>query len=383
MKARFEDVIARVTGNVDRYKTDLEFYVGGDQYDSSALTIERRGDLKKDVDILGFKFHFPFKSGDVLLMARNPHLRKAGQVFFDGLCSDASYILRTKDESRLRQNYIPIILQSNHFWDWFESHKTGGITFLMNWGMLKTYEFELPDIKEQDIIMTKVWAAYKLKKTYQSLISATDEMVKSRFIEMFGQVSDTAPRHDVKKLSDCCSYISDGSHFSPAEDSAGTYPMLSVKDMTENGFVYSDCKYISKKDFDVLVSNGCQPHLNDVLVAKDGSYFKYSFVVTDNKEQAILSSIAILRPQTDIIDPKYLSYYMLTDAVIQLVEKNYLTGTAIRRVILKGFKEIPTIVPPMELQKSFVAVLDQADKSKFELRQAIEKIDKVMRALIG
>ena len=187
----------------------------------------------------------------------------------------------------------------------------------------------------------------------------------SRFIEMFGQISDTTPRYEVKKLSACCSYISDGSHFSPTEDSSSSYPMLSVKDMTENGFVYSDCKYISKKDFDVLVSNGCQPHLNDVLVAKDGSYFKYSFVVTEDKEQAILSSIAILRPKTDVLDPRYLAYYMLTDAVIQLVEKNYLTGTAIRRVILKGFKEIPTIIPPMELQKSFVSVLGQADKSKY------------------
>ena len=204
----------------------------------------------------------------------------------------------------------------------------------------------------------------------------------SRFIEMFGQISDTTPRYEVRKLSDCCSYISDGSHFSPAEDSSGPYPMLSVKDMTENGFVYSDCKRISKKDFDVLVSNGCQPHLNDVLVAKDGSYFKYSFVVTEDKEQAILSSIAILRPEAEVLDPRYLAYYMLTDAVIQLVEKNYLTGTAIRRVILKGFKEIPTIIPPMELQKSFVSVLGQADKSKFELKQAIEKIDKVMRALL-
>ena len=382
MIVRFEDVITRVTGNVDRYNTDLEYYVGGDQYDSSALTIERRGDLKKDVDLLGFKFHFPFKSGDVLLMARNPHLRKAGQVFFDGLCSDASYILRTKNPGVLLQDFIPILLQRDHFWDFFESHKTGGITFLMNWGMLKTYKFDLPPIEKQREVMEKVWAAYRLKQSYQKLIAATDEMVKSRFIEMFGQVSDIAPRYEVKKLSDCCSYISDGSHFSPAEDSSGLYPMLSVKDMTEKGFVYSDCKYISKKDFDVLVSNGCQPHLNDVLVAKDGSYFKYSFVVTEDKEQAILSSIAILRPKTDIIDPRYLAYYMLTDAVIQLVEKNYLTGTAIRRVILKGFKEIPTIIPPMALQKSFVAVLEQADKSKFELKQAIEKIDKVMRALM-
>ena len=238
MIVRFEDVITRITGNVDRYNTDLEYYVGGDQYDSSSLTIERRGDLKKDVDILGFKFHFPFKSGDVLLMARNPHLRKAGQVFFDGLCSDASYILRTKDEKRLRQNYIPIILQSNHFWDWFESHKTGGITFLLNWGMLKGYEFDLPDSDVQDSIMEKVWAAYKLKQSYQKLIIATDEMVKSRFIEMFGNLESK------KRLGDVASYIN-GFAFKPSDWSSTGLPIIRIQNLTGTNEVYNyyNCDY--------------------------------------------------------------------------------------------------------------------------------------------
>ena len=46
--------------------------------------------------------------------------------------------------------------------------------------------------------------------------------------------------------------------------------------------------------------------LNDVLLAKDGSYFRYAFVVKEDREIAVLSSIAILRPKTDIIDPHYL-----------------------------------------------------------------------------
>ena len=158
--------------------------------------------------------------------------------------------------------------------------------------------------------------------------------------------------------------------------------MLSVKDMTVNGFLYSDCKYIGSIDYEKLVTNGCRPQKNDVLVAKDGSYFKYAFVVNEDKEQAILSSIAMLRPYSEMVRPRYLAYYMLTDAVVKLVEKNYLTGTAIRRVILKGFKVLPVIVPDLEAQDDFIHILEQADKSKFELKQAIEKIDKVMRALM-
>ena len=54
----------------------------------------------------------------------------------------------------------------------------------MNWGILKTYEFELPLPEKQDDVMNKVWAAYRLKQSYQNLITATDEMVKSRVYQL-------------------------------------------------------------------------------------------------------------------------------------------------------------------------------------------------------
>ena len=224
------------------------------------------------------------------------------------------------------------------------------------------------------------------QQLFSSIVNQADKSkfdgFKSQFIEMFGQASDKESKYPVRKLSECCSYISDGSHFSPEGKTNGRYPMLSVKDMTEVGFTYSDCKFIDEKDYRFLVKNGCKPLLGDVLVAKDGSYFKFSFTLEEEKEQAILSSIAILRPIEAVVLSRYLAYYMLTDAVIQLVEDNYLTGTAIRRVILKGFKEIPVIVPPIDSQERFVGILNNTDKSKFELKLAIDKIDKVMRALM-
>lgn len=134
---------------------------------------------------LGFKFHFAFKERDVIFMARNPHLRKSGMVMFSGLCSDASYILRSKDETVITQEFLAVQLQSDHFWDYCERTKVGSVNFANNWTSIANYEFELPPIAKQKEIANKVWAAYNLKKSYKKLLTATQEMVKSQFIEMF------------------------------------------------------------------------------------------------------------------------------------------------------------------------------------------------------
>ena len=76
------------------------------------------------------------------------------------------------------------------------------------------------------------------------------------------------------KLEDICLKITDGSHYSPSDDINSNIPMLSVKDMQEFDFNYNDCKHISEEEYVRMLKNDCVPKLNDVLVAKDGSYLK-------------------------------------------------------------------------------------------------------------
>ena len=76
--------------------------------------------------------------------------------------------------------------------------------------------------------------------------------------------------YEFVKLNQLCTKITDGSHYSPKGIDIGI-PMLSVKDMKDNGFSYSDCKYISNEDYIDLIKSDCKPLLNDVLIAKDGS----------------------------------------------------------------------------------------------------------------
>ncbi len=180
---KFSDVVQRANTKEDKDNTDKIYYVGGEHIDSNNVLITERGIIKGST--IGPMFYFGFKAGQVLFVSRNPHLRKAGMVTFDGICSEKTFVLETKDENILLQRFLPFVMQSNHFWNYMEAHKSGSVNYFINWSTLANYEFELPDIDEQKRLTELLWAIKDTKYAYEKLISSIDEVVKSQFIEMF------------------------------------------------------------------------------------------------------------------------------------------------------------------------------------------------------
>ncbi len=207
-----------------------------------------------------------------------------------------------------------------------------------------------------------------------------DMLIKSRFIEMFGHIGLNEKNLPVMSLGDICSMITDGSHYSPIDEPGEPYPMLSVKDLSDGAFDYHNCKYIGQKAYDKLVKEGCKPLRNDVLIAKDGSVFQKSMVVSDEKDQVILSSIAILRPDLDIIDPIYLNQCLMSDYIKEDVIRNYTTGTAIRRIILKNLTKLQLAVPEIQYQNQFADFVKQVDKSKAICKQIFQSFDNLVKS---
>ena len=162
------------------------------------------------------------------------------------------------------------------------------------------------------------------------------------------------------KLENLCTKITDGSHYSPVAVESG-YPMFSVKDMEEFGFSYTDVKLISEDDFQKMCENDCVPQKNDVLVAKDGSYLKEAFVCMKTKKEAILSSIAIFRPNIKLVNPYYLAYLFKTPNVYNYVTNGCVSGTALPRIVLKAFKQIEVFIPSLKQQNNVVSVLSSLD----------------------
>lgn len=178
---KFSEVAHRAYTREDRFNTEKIYYVGGEHIDSCELYVTKKGVIKGST--IGPMFYCGFTAGQILFVTRNPHLKKCSIADFDGICSEKTFVIETKDESILTQEYLAIIMQSDDFWNYCEENKSGGVNYFLNWSTLADYEFELPPIKQQLEIAQKVMSAYRLKQSYKKLLDATREMVKLEFVD--------------------------------------------------------------------------------------------------------------------------------------------------------------------------------------------------------
>lgn len=167
------------------------------------------------------------------------------------------------------------------------------------------------------------------------------------------------------KLEDICTNITDGAHASPKEDIEGNRRIATVKDMTDFGINLDQCKRISELDFEVLKSTGCMPKKGDVLFSKDGTIGKVLFYNSTN-EIGVLSSIAIFRPNQNVVDGKYLSLYLRDKTINQYISDNYRSGSAIPRIILRDFRKFELAIPSLSEQRAIATLLSALD-DKIEL----------------
>lgn len=173
------------------------------------------------------------------------------------------------------------------------------------------------------------------------------------------------------KLEDICLKITDGSHSSPKEVPDGTRIIATVKDMLEFDFNYSNCKKITEEEYHKLLQNDCKPKENDILFSKDGTIGKI-IVFNGKVDLVILSSIAIIRPNPQKVNPSYLGYYLKSAPAQKDIIDNYRSGSVIPRVILKDFKRFPVSLPDLPTQTAIAEILSSLD-DKIELNNKINQ----------
>ena len=138
--------------------------------------------------------------------------------------------------------------------------------------------------------------------------------------------------------------------------------MYSVKDMTEYGFSDKSVKRISEEDYEELVKADCAPRVKDVLIAKDGSVLKHVFSIDSEVKGALLSSIAILRPNPKYVESDYLAYALQDPQLRNDVLSNYVSGSGVPRIVLRDFKNISIRTPSLDIQKGIAQALKSLDK---------------------
>ena len=312
-----------------------------------------------------------FRKGNVLFGRRRAYLKKAAVASFDGICSGDITVIEALPDKILPE-LLPFIIQNDALFDYAVGKSAGSLSPRVKWEHLQNYEFELPELSKQKELADILWAMDETKKSYQKLIFATDELVKSQFIEMFGDektekiqlksialewMKGQAFKKDdiVENGKTKCIHYGElftcyGSVINTVRSSTNVIPIKMSK-IGDILFPASDVTPLGLTKCSAIM-------LNDVILGGD---------------------IIIMRPK-EAVNPEYLSYAIRMQKE-QLLSR--VTGAVVRHISGKSLQTVNIPLPNVEQQNQFVNFLRQSDKSKFELEQALSELTATYKRIIS
>ena len=314
-----------------------------------------------------------FKKGQILFGRRRAYLKKAAIADFDGICSGDITVIEAIP-GKVEPLLLPFIIQNDKFFDYAVSRSAGGLSPRVKWEHLKDYELALPSIDGQRILADKLWAAYRLKESYKKLLTATQEMVKSQFIEMFGKGN-----WEQKSLGEVGSFKRGGGfqksdyveqgipciHYGQIHTKFGPFIYSHITEISSN--LESKTKFAAKGDLIIAITS------EDTEGSCKSTAWLGDYPVAVGGHAAIFHHC---------MNPVYMSFFFKS-ALFNYAKKEYVHGTKVCEIKPDDIAKIMVPYPPMSLQEEFSLIAQQADKSEFELRKSIEAIDQVIKSLIN
>lgn len=375
MRYKLGELVDKIVGNEDRFNTNLKYYIGGEHMDSGSIAIYRKGLLDSDKGrTLGYQFHYPFEPGDVLFMTKNPYLKKCARVDFSGICSIATFVIRTKDESILSQDFFPLLLQTDRFWDYLEANKSGSVNYFITWKTLEKYEVDLPSYEEQIKMAEVAWSMEHTRRTYLRLLRYSELLVQARFTEMFGDYSKNTMSWPIAEFKD---FASIDANMTTDYETYADYPHIgidSIEKDTGRLFGYRTVKednVISGKYIFTprhIIYSKIRPNLNKVALPDfDGLCSADAYPILPNEKNCDRIYLATLMRSRYFLD------YILGFSVRAGMPK-------VNRKQIEGFR---APLPPLELQREFATFFRQTDESESELQNAISGLSVAYKRVIA
>ena len=245
---------------------------------------------------------------------------------------------------------------------------------ILNKTQFSEIEIELPSIESQAEVVAKMRAIDDLISLRKQQLAKLDELVKSRFIELFGDNVPTA------KLGDVCRMINGdrGKNYPSGDDFVEDgVPFVNAGHLQNRKVDFCDMNYITEEKFNLLSQGKMQE--GDILYCLRGSLGKHGLV--DFDRGAVASSLVILRCNQEQVLPQFLLYALETPEIeLQLKAAN--NGSSQPNLSAASVKAYDIKLPTIEQQKQFVSFVEQTDKSKFEIQKSLEKLETLKKALM-
>ena len=223
---------------------------------------------------------------------------------------------------------------------------------------LNKLELDVPELAKQDKIADTLSRLERIIESRKEELEILENLIKARFVEMFGNPIVNEKRWAVVELNSVCDGIGDGLHGTPEYDEKGRYPFINGNNLMNDAIeVTPATKMVDEATYKrhfIELSN------NAILLSINGTLGKLAFY---NGEEVMLGKSACYCNLKPCINRDFVYGVMKTDAFTGFLESNS-TASTIKNVGLKAIRGFMLIMPPEELQTRYVEFAKQVDKSK-------------------
>ena len=317
-----------------------------------------------------------FPEGTVILSSRAP-IGKVAIAGCEMYCNQGFKNLICS--KKINNKYLYWFLKGNTV---FLNSLGRGATFKeLSKSIVSNIEINLPDIVYQKKAVETLEKVSEIIALRKRELSSLDDLIKARFVEMFGDPATNPMKWSETTLGDECFYIKDGPHKSLPDigKENGGHPFISVRNIV-NGYIdFSTARYISDEDYANAIKK-CHPEKGDMLYSKGGTTGIAKLIDID-EEFANWVHVAVLKFDKSKLNGIFFENMLNGDYCFEQSQR-LTKGIANRDLVLSAMAQIKMYRPPMEIQKQFADFVNQVDKSKVAIQKALDKTQMLFDSLM-
>lgn len=239
--------------------------------------------------------------------------------------------------------------------------------------------FPLPPLEEQRKIAAVLDKVSDLIAKRRTQLDKLDELVKARFVEMFGTLSHPSQKFKYDILKNLCRKITDGKHGGCTPQLGSGRYFVGAREIFDDSVHYETAPEIAIDEFEKDYKR-CNLEIGDLLIVNTGATIGKSAIACDCRTQHTLlqKSVALLKVKSELINPVFLKYCYRVNETMYKVE----SASAQPNLLLSKINTTSIYVPPMALQNQFAAFVEQTEKSKTTISHSLQKLETLKKALM-
>ena len=257
--------------------------------------------------------------------------------------------------------YLNYFFHSPYCMTYINAYATGSVRNTLDLKSLGKIPIILPEEKEQKRVVKILDCLIKIITHRKQALELMNELVKSRFVEMFGDPVRNEKKWIKGNMQSICIRITDGEHGSVPRSEIG-HPFLNAKHIKPDGAIDWKTTTFVANEVHEKIYRRCNPETGDILVTTTGTIGNV-VIVPDTEPFSMDRGITLLKLQKEKISSIFIAWLLKFDSIQEIMNAN-IHASAIGHLFLNKVKQLPVIIPPLELQNEFSSFVIQVDKSR-------------------